>query len=110
MIKCLNCGKIFAYNYLLLKHENRKNKCIKINDDNINDNNEKINIILILLLKFTICIYEEIYNNILLEYPFTFFGYKKQDHIKFMKTEIELLKFFNFNRIFLLIFGNNIFN
>ena len=48
MITCQKCSKTFTYNYLLLKHMNRKKSCSPLNNDDklINDvviNNDIIN-------------------------------------------------------------------
>lgn len=43
MIMCSKCNKEFAYNYLLLKHQNRKKSCVSINNNESINNNDIIN-------------------------------------------------------------------
>jgi len=44
MFTCLKCHKIFKFNYLLQRHNNRKKSCILIDIDNFIDNNIDDNI------------------------------------------------------------------
>ena len=43
MITCPKCNKEFPYNYLLLKHQNRKKRCCDKNDDNSDNSSNTSN-------------------------------------------------------------------
>jgi hypothetical protein len=42
MYKCIKCSKEFNYNYLLQRHNMKKNKCMIDDDQIINEINDKI--------------------------------------------------------------------